>query len=153
MSLPALEAPAEGSTSPVFYLSPELMIRKLQDDNNVLNKELAEAKETIGSLQFALAGQALQNRLFSMGIRLLARLLFSCDDRARYFAAQSGENNDESSVRKHWLRHGGKQAFKRDFPTEMHVIRYFIKSRAARALLRKIVEKTEETRKGKVKAV
>ncbi len=116
--------------------------RALQIKNEALESENQALRTKNGDLQIANTALVQQNHVQGSFIVYLAKRFFSSDDNARWFAGKSGKPVDEKYAHWHWCRNGGRLKFEKDFPTHMHVMRFFVPTAKMRDRIRRFLHTT-----------
>jgi hypothetical protein len=139
--------------SNVVHFNPEERIAALEVENRELrlknealeaeNQNLITSKNNLedqnGDLRIKNISLVQQNHCQGMFILYLAKRFFSSDDKARWYAGKSGKPVDEKRAHWHWSRNGGREKFESDFPTYMHVIKFFARTPKLQARIRKLL--------------
>lgn len=111
----------------------------LEADSRALKTRNVALEDQNGDLRLKNDSLVQQNFCLSTFIMYLAKRYFSSDDNARWYAGKSGKPVDEKRAHWHWSRNGGRARFESDFPTAMHVIRFFTRKQKLQARLRKLL--------------
>ncbi len=111
----------------------------LEADGRTFRARNAALEDQNGDLRIKNDSLVQQNFCLSTFILYLAKRYFSSDDKARWYAGKSGKPVDENRAHWHWSRNGGRARFESDFPTAMHVIRFFTRKQKLQARLRRLL--------------